>query len=60
MSDELKGIDARILSAWSALAGARAAASHSPNGETLALENMCERTVNELLERRHEMTSVGV
>jgi hypothetical protein len=53
--DEVHGIDRRIASAWAALAGARAAATHSPNGETVALENMCERTVNELLERRYEL-----
>ena len=53
--DELHLLDKRIASAWSALSGARASAWHSPNKDTCAIEDMCERTVNELLERRYEI-----
>jgi hypothetical protein len=54
--DELHLIDKRIASAWAALNGARAVTWHSPNGDSCAIEDMCERTLNELLEKRHEMT----
>lgn len=42
--------EGRIASAWAALAGARSAASHSPNSDTCAIEEMCENTVNDLLD----------
>lgn len=54
--DELHLLDQRIASAWAALSGARAATWHSPSANNCAIEALCERTVNELLERRHEMT----
>ena len=57
--DTLHHLDRRIASAWAALAGARAAAWRSPNAETCWLEDMCENTVNELLEKRHEMTTTS-
>lgn len=57
MADDLAHLDRRIASAWAALAGARAAATHSPNADTCGLEDICENTVNALLERRHEMTA---
>lgn len=41
----------RIASAWAALNGARASTWHSPNGDTCAVEEMCENTVNGLLEK---------
>jgi hypothetical protein len=47
---DLAALDARIHSAWAALSGARVAAQHSLNGDTCAIENLCERTLNELLE----------
>lgn len=53
--DPLHLLDRRIASAWSALSGARAAAWHSPNAETCAVEALCERTLDELLEKRYEM-----
>lgn len=52
---ELDDVDARIGQAWAALVGARAVCSHSPNAETCRIETLCERTVDELLERRYEM-----
>lgn len=55
--DELHQLDRRIASAWAALSGARAAAWHSPNQKTCAIEDMAERTVNELLERRYELVT---
>ena len=54
--DELHQLDRRIASAWAALSGARAATWHSPNRDSMLVEEMCERTVNELLEKRYEMT----
>lgn len=57
MPDDLRQIDRRIASAWAALNGARAAAWHSPNADTCGLEEMCEHTVNALLEKRYEMTA---
>lgn len=56
--NELHRLDARIHSAWAALNGARAVANHSPSGDNCAIENLCERVLNELLEKRHEMTAV--
>lgn len=44
-------LGARILSAWRALLGARAAAEHSLNSDTCAVEDLCENTVNDLLEK---------
>ena len=58
--DPLHALDKRIASAWAALGGARAAAWHSPSGNNMLIEQMCERTLNELLEKRHEMTTAEV
>ena len=44
--------DARIASAWAALQGARAAATRCPTADTLRLEAMCERTLDDLLDCR--------
>ena len=54
--DPLYLIDRRIASAAHALHGARASCEHSPNSESELVASMCERTMNELLERRYEMT----
>ena len=43
--------EGRIASAWAALAGARASTWHSPNGDNCAIEEMCENTVNDLLDK---------
>jgi hypothetical protein len=53
-------VDKRIASAWAALSGARAAANHSPTGERLLVESMCERTLDELLDQRWEITHAVV
>ena len=45
-------LDRRIASAWAALHGARAACSHSPSADNCAVEDMCENTVNDLLDSR--------
>jgi hypothetical protein len=58
MADTVRDLDKRITAAYHALNGARAAATHSPNRETIRLEEMCERTVNDLLDKRNEMTRV--
>jgi len=60
MPDSLAHLDRRIASAMAALHGARAAATHSPNAVTCGLEDMAERAVDDLLDLRLEMTSVGV
>ncbi len=57
MPDSLAHLDRRIASAWAALNGARDAASHSLNAGTCAMEQMCERALDELLEQRYEMTT---
>ena len=44
-------LEGRIASAWAALAGARASTWHSPNGDNCAIEEMCENTVNDLLDK---------
>lgn len=50
MSD-LGKIETRIASAWAALSGARASSWHSPNADTCAIEDMCERTLDGLLDK---------
>jgi hypothetical protein len=60
MPDTLALVDKRIASAWSALSGARAASWRSPNADNILVEEMCERTLNELLEQRYEMTHAVV
>lgn len=47
--------DERIRQAWAALCGARAVANRTPTAETLRIEQMCERTVNDLLDTRNRM-----
>lgn len=56
--DTVRQLDKRIASAWAAVQGARAAARHSPNGSTVAVLDMAEHALDELLEARHEMTSM--
>jgi hypothetical protein len=55
MSDATKDLDKRISSAMAALHGARAAAWHSPSAHNIAVEAMCERTVDDLLDCRLAM-----
>ncbi len=50
-TDDLHRLDRRIASAWAALNGARASCWHSPNADNCAIEEMCENTVNDLLEK---------
>jgi hypothetical protein len=53
---DLRALDAHIAAAMAALHGARAAADHSPNGETLAAMDKAQDRVNELLDRRLDAT----
>jgi hypothetical protein len=55
MSDATKELDKRISSAMAALHSARAAAWHSPSAHNIAVEEMCEATVNDLLDCRLAM-----
>lgn len=52
---DLDQLDGDIADAWDALTHARMAYRRSPNGERLAFRDMAERTVDELLELRHEL-----
>lgn len=54
-SDDIAAIEKRIKSAYAALRGARAVHEHSPNGETCAVEEMAEATLNGLLDRWREV-----
>ena len=44
--------DDRIASAYAALRGARAAATRSPSAHNLAIEDMCQATLDDLLDSR--------
>jgi len=57
MSDATAELDRRITSAMAALHGARAAAWHSPSAHNLAVEAMCEHTVDDLLDCRLAMST---
>jgi hypothetical protein len=52
MADELAVLDRRIAEAMVALRRARALSQHSANSETRWNEEMAERTLNGLLDRR--------
>jgi hypothetical protein len=52
MADDLADLDRRIIDAMAALRSARAVVRHSPNSETQWHEEMAERTLNGLLDRR--------
>jgi hypothetical protein len=52
MADDLADLDRRITDAMTALRRARAVAQHSANGQTRWHEEMAERTLNGLLDRR--------
>ena len=52
MADDLASLDHRIADAMTALRCARAKTLHSANSETRWQEEMAERTLNGLLERR--------
>lgn len=58
--DALHQVDQDLHQASLALTAARHAYDRSPNVERLALQEMAERTLDELLELRHEITHVGV
>jgi hypothetical protein len=56
MTDDLADLDRRITEAMTALRCARAIAQHSANSKTLWHEEMAERTLNGLLDRRPRST----
>ncbi len=53
---DLRALDAGIFAAMAALHGARAAAEHSPNRDTLAAMDKAQDRVNDLLDRRLDAT----
>jgi hypothetical protein len=55
MSDPIVELDKRIAAAMAALHGARAAAWHSPNVLNVTAEELCENTLNDLLDCRLAM-----
>jgi hypothetical protein len=57
VADDLAELDRDIAEAWTALGSARAAYERSPNVARQTFASMAERTVDELLELRYEMTS---
>ena len=52
MADDLADLDRRITDAMTALRRARAVVQHSADGEARWHEEMAERTLNGLLDRR--------
>jgi hypothetical protein len=53
---DVRALDAGIFAAMAALHGARAAAEHSPNGDTVAAMEKAQERVDRLLDERLDAT----
>lgn len=56
MTDALSEVDQHIAAAMAALHGARAASNLVPSGDNILTEQLCEQTLDDLLDLRCAMT----